>query len=57
MEIMKRLVREEEGQGLVEYVMIVAVVVAIAVAVKGTGLGNAINTRLTNLIGTAVNSN
>lgn len=57
MEIMKRLVREEEGQGLVEYVMIVAVVVAIAVAIKGTGLGTAINTRLTNLIGTAVNAN
>ncbi|WP_321433251.1 hypothetical protein [Trichococcus flocculiformis] len=50
MEIMKRLVREEEGQGLVEYVMIVAVVVAIALAVSGTGLGNKIETRLTNLI-------
>lgn len=53
MEIMKRLVREEEGQGLVEYVMIVAVVVAIAVAVSGSGLGAIIQTRLTNLINTA----
>ena len=33
MEIMKRLVREEEGQGLVEYVLIVGVVVAIAALV------------------------
>lgn len=52
MEIMKRLFTEEEGQGLVEYVMIVAVVVAIAVAVSGSGLGDIIETRLTTLINT-----
>jgi len=49
MEIMKRLVREEEGQGLVEYVMIVAVVVAIAVAVSGSGLGAIIQAKLAEL--------
>lgn len=53
MEIMKRLVREEEGQGLVEYVMIVAVVVAIAVAISGSGLGAIIQARLKALINTA----
>ena len=53
MEIMRRLVQEEEGQGLVEYVMIVAVVVAIAVAVSGSGLGDYnCKLRLTNLINT-----
>ena len=40
MEIMKRLVQEEEGQGLVEYVMIVAIVVAIGVASQLFGVGN-----------------
>ena len=50
MEIMKRLIREEEGQGLVEYVMIVAVVVAIAVAVSGSGLGQVISEKITALL-------
>lgn len=50
MEIMKRLVREEEGQGLVEYVMIIAVVVAIAYAVTASGVGTAIGTKLKDLI-------
>ena len=53
MEIMRRLFTEEEGQGMVEYVMILAVVVAIGVAVKGTGLGNTISGKLTNLINSA----
>lgn len=53
MEIMKRLVREEEGQGLVEYVMIVAVVVVIGLAVSGSGLGDIITTKLTALINKA----
>lgn len=54
MEIMKRLVQEEEGQGLVEYVMIIGVVVAIGLAVNGTGLGTAIKDKLTALIATVV---
>ena len=53
MEILKRLVQEEEGQGLVEYVMILAVVVAIGVAVTATGLGTTISTKLSSLITTA----
>lgn len=32
MEIMKRLVREEEGQGLVEYSLIIALVAILLVA-------------------------
>lgn len=53
MEIMKRLVREEEGQGLVEYVMILAVVVAIGVAVSTSGLGKLISDKITALVTTA----
>ena len=34
MEIMKRLVREEEGQGMVEYALIIAVI-SIALVVAG----------------------
>nr|WP_321291893.1 Flp family type IVb pilin [uncultured Trichococcus sp.] len=30
MEIMKRLVREEEGQGMVEYALIIALVAVVA---------------------------
>jgi len=36
MEIMKRLVREEEGQGMVEYALIIALISIAAVAVMGT---------------------
>ncbi|MPM26043.1 hypothetical protein SDC9_72544 [bioreactor metagenome] len=50
MEIMKRLFTEEEGQGLVEYVMIIAVVVAIGLVVTKGNLGNTITTRLQNLV-------
>ena len=32
MEIMKRLVQEEEGQGLVEYVLIIAVISVLGLA-------------------------
>ena len=32
MEIMKRLVREEEGQGLVEYALIIALISIVAIA-------------------------
>lgn len=38
MEIMKRLVREEEGQGMVEYALIIALI-AIVAAVGLTALG------------------
>ena len=38
MELLKRLVVEEEGQGLVEYTLIVLLVALVFwVAVKGTG--------------------
>jgi pilus assembly protein Flp/PilA len=46
MEIMKRLVREEEGQGLVEYVLIVGVVVGIAALVSASGVGTTIGNKL-----------
>lgn len=32
MEIMKRLVREEEGQGMVEYALIIALIAIVAAA-------------------------
>lgn len=32
MEIMKRLVREEEGQGMVEYALIIALIAVVAAA-------------------------
>ena len=41
MELLKRLVVEEEGQGLVEYTLIVLLVALVFwVAVKGTGAGS-----------------
>ena len=36
MEIMKRLVREEEGQGLVEYALIIALISIAAILVMPT---------------------
>ncbi|WP_319466497.1 hypothetical protein [uncultured Trichococcus sp.] len=53
MEIMKRLVREEEGQGLVEYVMIIAVVVGFGIALGGSGVGTLIKNKITAIIGEA----
>lgn len=53
MEIMRRLVQEEEGQGLVEYVMILAVVVAIGAVISSTGLGGAISGKLNTLVNNA----
>lgn len=50
MEIMRRLFTEEEGQGLVEYVMIVAVVVAMGILVKKSKFGDTISTALSGLI-------
>jgi pilus assembly protein Flp/PilA len=43
MEIMKRLIAEEEGQGLVEYVLIIAVI-----SVLGLAAGPAVVTAITN---------
>jgi len=40
MELLKRLVKEEEGQGLVEYTLIVLLVALVFwVAVRDTGVG------------------
>jgi Flp pilus assembly pilin Flp len=42
-ELLKRLLVEEEGQGLVEYTLIVVLVaLAFWVAVKNTNIGNAL---------------
>jgi Flp pilus assembly pilin Flp len=43
MNLLKRLVVEEEGQGLVEYTLIVLLVALVFwVAVKGTNIGSAL---------------
>lgn len=43
MELLKRLVKEEEGQGLVEYTLIVLLVALVFwVAVKDTNIGGAL---------------
>ena len=43
MELLKRLVKEEEGQGLVEYTLIVLLVALVFwVAVKDTNIGEAL---------------
>ena len=47
---MRRLFAEEEGQGLVEYVLIVGVVVAIAAAVITSGVGATIGTKLKEIV-------
>ena len=44
MEILKRLVVEEDGQGLVEYTLIVVLVALVFwVAIKSTNIGNALS--------------
>ncbi len=41
MELLKRLVKEEEGQGLVEYTLIVLLVALVFwVAIKNTNIGD-----------------
>jgi pilus assembly protein Flp/PilA len=45
MELLKRLVKEENGQGLVEYVLIIALVAIICMVVLRQ-LGNTANTKL-----------
>jgi Flp pilus assembly pilin Flp len=45
MNLLKRLVVEEEGQGLVEYTLIVLLVALVFwVAIKGTNIGAALTT-------------
>lgn len=46
MNLMKRLWKEEEGQGMVEYVVILGLIVAIAIALFTTGLGDAIQNKI-----------
>jgi len=48
MDILKRLVKEESGQGLVEYVLIIALVAIICMAILRT-LGNSANDKLTDI--------
>jgi pilus assembly protein Flp/PilA len=51
MELLKRLVVEEEGQGLVEYSLIVLLVALVFwVAVKGVGVDNALETTWGNIV-------
>ena len=52
MELLKRLVREEEGQGLVEYTLIVLLVALVFwVAIRDTNIG----AELTNAWGKVIN--
>ena len=52
MELLKRLVVEEEGQGLVEYTLIVLLVALVFwVAVKGTNADQALSTAWNDIIG------
>jgi pilus assembly protein Flp/PilA len=53
MKLLRRLVREEEGQGLVEYAMILGLVALIvALALQSVGLGiEALFTRIDNGLG------
>ena len=51
MELLKRLFKEEEGQGIVEYALIVALVVfGIWVLVQATSIGNSV-TNVFNAVG------
>lgn len=49
MEILKRLVREEEGQGMVEYALIIALV-AIAAMAALTPIGTQIKAKFNEII-------
>jgi Flp pilus assembly pilin Flp len=50
MQQLKRLVLEEDGQGLVEYTLIVLLVALVFwVAIKGTNVGTALATGWTNI--------
>ncbi|CZR10371.1 Flp family type IVb pilin [Trichococcus ilyis] len=49
MEIMKRLVREEEGQGMVEYALIAALISIVALSVL-TPIGTQIKTKFNQIL-------
>ena len=49
MEIMRRLVREEEGQGMVEYALIIALISVVVVAAVTVGLTESISTIFENI--------
>ena len=50
MELLKRLVVEEEGQGLVEYTLIVLLVALVFwVAIKNTNVGTALSNSWTDI--------
>ena len=52
MELLKRLVVEEEGQGLVEYTLIVLLVALVFwVAIKNTNVGDSLSNAWTNIVG------
>jgi Flp pilus assembly pilin Flp len=52
MNLLKRLVVEEEGQGLVEYTLIVLLVALVFwVAIKGTNIGSALANSWTDVTG------
>ncbi len=61
MELLKRLIREEEGQGLVEYTLIVLLVALVFwVAIKDTNIGNQLASgwsRVTACVGSPTNCN
>jgi pilus assembly protein Flp/PilA len=44
MEIMRRLVQEEEGQGMVEYALIIGLISIVLVGVFVTGMDGALDT-------------
>lgn len=52
MELLKRLVLEEDGQGLVEYTLIVLLVALVFwVAIKNTNIGTALSDGWTKITG------
>lgn len=48
MKLMKRLVREEEGQGLAEYALILGLIVLVVIAVM-SGVGEKIRNQFTKI--------
>ena len=52
MELLKRLVKEEEGQGLVEYTLIVLLVALVFwVAIRDTNIGDELKASWTKVVG------
>ena len=57
MEIMRRLFKEEDGQGLVEYALIIALISVVIVGLVASGFGTAITglfTKIATKIGAAI---